>query len=81
MLKQDWYKKPSFDLSYLTYSEVSLIMCSESGLMAVGSLSSASDRAISFPVLRFLTLICLRSSCEKKIEIREVENSHNQLQH
>ncbi len=50
-------------LSYLTYSEVSLMMCRESGLMAVGSLSSASDSATSWPVFRFFTLICLRISC------------------
>ena len=51
-----------FVTKYLTYSDVSLMMCRESGLMDVGSWSSASARSISSPVSRFRTLICFRIS-------------------
>lgn len=50
---------------HLTYSLVILMMCSESGLSALGKQFSASLRGMRSPVSKLSTVTCFKISCSE----------------
>ena len=59
-------------ISYLVYSDVSLIICSAIGFIHLGNFSSARLKGTVSPVSRFLTVTCSKISYKTKPNLSKV---------